>query len=121
MNLLRVLLFCELRDCVMPEKYPKRRPFYWKELSKFGNDHSSIQLLQTTKRTNEDMPDEPEESEYSEYEDEEEGDDIEESEAADKPKVLTLKWPTIPTFVDQWRSQTGSARTSRRTRVERGR
>lgn len=52
----------------MPKKYGRRRPFYWKELSKFGNQHTAIQSLQDIRQSNSKMPDEPEESEYSEYE-----------------------------------------------------
>lgn len=67
--------------------FTKRPPFYWKELSKFENKHSSVQLLQEIHKRLINMPD-PEESEYSEYEDEEEGDEIEEDESvADKPKT----------------------------------
>jgi hypothetical protein len=47
----------------------KRQPFYWTELSHFGNKHTSVQLSQDTRfrKAYEKMPAEPEESEY-EYE-----------------------------------------------------
>lgn len=52
--------------CEMPKRAGgRRRPFYWKELSHFGNDHTAVQLLQNTRLSDQEMPDEPE-SEYSE-------------------------------------------------------
>lgn len=46
----------------MSRRVPKRQPFYWAELSHFGNQHSAVQLSQDTRfhKAQERMPAEPE-------------------------------------------------------------